>query len=476
MTSSPEGPGRVASAMDVATAVFAALGLILVCTGPYRDVFDIGSGGVISIGWMHAAFAAAALAAVRHAALPRPTLLASVRQWRGDLQRRPAFADALLAFWLTRPTVLFVGLLATATIGVAPAAKDALLVAREPLRGLPARWDAQWYAGLAVHGYEWQRSFDPQQNLAFFPAYPLLIRSLGVATGAFRAGVPPEHQIARLAWCGLSISLFAFFWAARYFGKLAREMMDESRARAALLLLSAYPFALFFSAAYTESLFLLTALAAWFHFRRGEHLAAGGWGLLAGLTRPNGCFLSIPLGLLALGMRDAPGNGAIEGGLWRRLIVAAMPGIGMLIFTAYLYQMTGIWFAWSKTHAAWGRVLGGETPFAGLTGLGSDGLLGFASDHPYDLLNGLGLLLALLPVRAIWRLSPAWTMFVLVNVLVPLAAGGLLSMGRLTSTLFPVFLACGMSMSPRLATAATVGFAVVQGLLAALFYTWRGVY
>ena len=67
-------------------------------------------------------------------------------------------------------------------------------------------------------------------------------------------------------------------------------------------------------------------------------------------------------------------------------------------------------------------------------------------------------------------------MFVLVNVLVPLAAGGLLSMGRLTSTLFPVFLACGMSMPPRLATAATVGFAVVQGLLAALFYTWRGVY
>ena len=166
MTSSPGGPGRVASAMDAATAIFAALGLILVCTGAYRDVFDIGGGGVISIGWMHAAFAAAAIAAVRHTALPRPTLLASVRQWRDEVQRRPAFADALLAFWLTRPTVLFVGLLATVTIGVAPAAKDALLVAREPLRGLPARWDAQWYAGLAVHGYEWQRSFDPQQNLA----------------------------------------------------------------------------------------------------------------------------------------------------------------------------------------------------------------------------------------------------------------------------------------------------------------------
>ena len=82
MTSSPDVPGRVASAMDVATAIFAALGLILVCTGAYRDVFDIGGGTVISIGWMHAAFVAAAIAAIRHAALPHPTLLASFRQWR----------------------------------------------------------------------------------------------------------------------------------------------------------------------------------------------------------------------------------------------------------------------------------------------------------------------------------------------------------------------------------------------------------
>ena len=239
-------------------------------------------------------------------------------------------------------------------------------------------------------------------------------------------------------------------------------MMEESRARAALLLLSAYPFALFFSAAYTESLFLLTALAAWFHFRRKEYLAATGWGLLTGLTPAERLLSQHPARIAGARHRDASSRGPSEGGLWRRLSVAAMPGIGMLLFTAYLHQMTGIWFVWSKTHAAWGRVLGGETPLASFAGFGSDGLLGFASDHPYDLLNALGLLLALLPIRAIWRLSPAWTMFVLVNVLVPLAAGGLLSMGRLTSTLFPVFLACGMSMPPRLATAATVGFAVVQ--------------
>jgi Mannosyltransferase (PIG-V) len=473
---SPHTPGSFVAAMDAAVAICAVLALILACTGAYREVLGTGGGLVLSVGWMHAAFVAGAIAAIRHAAVPRPSILASITGWIDAGSRRPALADAMLAFWLTRPTIVLVGLVATATIGVAPAGKDAL-VERDPARSLPARWDAQWYAGLAAHGYQWQRSFDPQQNLAFFPAYPLLMRSLGVATGAFRPGVPPERLIGRLAWCGLLISLTAFFWAAWYFAKLAREMMEESRARASLLLLAAYPFALFFSAAYTESVFLLTALGAWFHFRRGEDLPAAGWGLLAGLTRPNGCFLSIPLGLLALGARDAPGgNASAETSLVRRLIVAAMPGIGMLLFTAYLYQVTGIWFAWSKTHAAWGRVIGAEPSLSSMTGFGPGGLLEFASEHPYDLLNGLGLLFAVLTVHAVWRFSPAWTAFVLVNVLVPLSAGGLLSMGRLTSTLFPMFLACGLLLPPRLATAAAVGFAIVQGLLAALFYTWRDVY
>jgi len=31
----------------------------------------------------------------------------------------------------------------------------------------------------------------------------------------------------------------------------------------------------------------------------------------------------------------------------------------------------------------------------------------FASDHPYDLLNGLGLLFAVGLLAAVWRLSPA---------------------------------------------------------------------
>jgi len=470
--SEPAAP-RAATIADAVATLAAVVSAILAFGGGIRDVV---SGVVISVSWVHGLFVALAIAAVRHAAVPRPPILQTWRSWKAGLDRRPALADALVAFSLTRPVVLAIGLLAVATVGIAPAAKEAL-ESRDPVRVLPARWDAQWYAGIAANGYEWQHSFAPQQNLAFFPAFPLLIRGVGLATGAFRTGIPPERQLARLTWGGLVIALAAFFWAAWYFARLARDILGPDRARAALLLLAAYPFALFYSAAYTESLFLLGALGAWFHFRRGEAIPAIAWGLLTGLTRPNGCFLSIPLGLLALGIRDAKTlEGREERTLVWRLSVAAAPGVGMLLFTAYAYHLTGIWFAWSKTHAAWGRVMGGASPFAGLAASTSGGLLGVIVDHPYDLLNGLALGYVLWSIRAVWRLSPAWAVFVIVSVIVPFAAGGLLSMGRITSTLFPVFLASAAGLTAGGALGLTVLFALLQGLLAALFYTWRDVY
>ena len=63
-----------------------------------------------------------------------------------------------------------------------------------------------------------------------------------------------------------------------------------------------------------------------------------------------------------------------------------------------------------------------------------------------------------------------------IRVIVPFAAGGLLSMGRITSTLFPVFLASAAGLTAGGALGLTVLFALLQGLLAALFYTWRDVY
>jgi hypothetical protein len=49
-------------------------------------------------------------------------------------------------------------------------------------------------------------------------------------------------------------------------------------------------------------------------------------------------------------------------------------------------------------------------------------------------------------------------------------------MGRLTATLFPVFLALAASVSPRAVTPLVTAFAVAQGLCTVLFFTWRPLF
>ena len=74
------------------------------------------------------------------------------------------------------------------------------------------------------------------------------------------------------------------------------------------------------------------------------------------------------------------------------------------------------------------------------------------------------------------RLGYAFAVFILINVIPPMLAGGVLSMGRLTATLFPVFLALAVLVRPRAVTPLVTAFAIGQGLAAVLFFTWRPLF
>jgi hypothetical protein len=51
-----------------------------------------------------------------------------------------------------------------------------------------------------------------------------------------------------------------------------------------------------------------------------------------------------------------------------------------------------------------------------------------------------------------------------------------LSMGRLSATLFPLFIVMAALVSPRNIPAWAAAFGIGQGLCAALFFTWRHLY
>jgi hypothetical protein len=424
----------------------------------------------------HLVFLAAALIAIRHVAHPADPL--HRRLMRGVRGGAEVSASSIArASLLSRITVLVAGYLAVVTIGLAPAS-EGFQVSTNAAANLPARFDAGWYAGIALDGYYFEGRFDKQQNIAFFPAFPLLERVAGYALGAFAPGVARERRMARLLWGGVIISLAAFAWAAVYLWRLARDTIGEERAASAVALLAAYPFALFFSAPYTESLFLLGTVAAIYHFRRGELARAVAWGLLVGLTRPNGCFLSVVLALLIFEKLRFSEIATFPNAQISKLLAAAAPGVGMLIYSAYVRHLTGAWFGWARLHETWGRSYGGLAPVArAYAWITDEGLLHVVEGVPYDTLNSLGLMFALLMLWPVLRrLGFAYAAFVLVNLVPPMLAGGVLSMGRLTATLFPLFLALAASVSPRTVTPLVTAFAVGQGLAAALFFTWRPLF
>jgi hypothetical protein len=424
-------------------------------------------------------FIGVGLLVVRHVAHPTRPLHARIAAWVRSSADRPAGSAAALGL-LSRVAVLFIAYMAVVTIGV-NAATTGFELSSDKLANLPGRFDAGWYGGIALDGYSFDGTFQKQGNLAFFPAYPMLMRAVGYPIGAFGPGIPKEKRLVRLLWGGTILSMVAFGWAAAYLWRLARDIIDEACATKAVVLLAAYPFSIYFSAPYTESVFLLGAVGAVYHFRREEWVKAGAWGLLVGLTRPNGCLLSVVLAALGVERLWQQRNNPAAPGLRvsSSLFAAAMPGVGMLAYSVYVHQITGSFFGWARLHeAAWGRSYEGLAPVQRAYGwITDEGLFHVIEGVPYDTLNSLGLMFALMMIWPILRrIGPAMALFVVINVVPPMLAGGVLSMGRLTSTLFPAFLALAAISSPRMVTALVTAFAIGQGLAAAIFFTWRPLF
>jgi hypothetical protein len=367
----------------------------LAVTSPYRMLF-----------W------AAVLAIVRHVAAPRPPIYADLPARLRTAWSTSAVRTSFAALATTRFAVMFVGYMAIFLIGY-PNGRAPWRVTENEFGNLPARWDVGWYLGVAIDGY----SFSPQvqakagqQNIVFFPAMPLLMRVAGRLFGG---------SSAAFMWGGSIVSLIAFFAGLTYLFRLARELLDsEAIAVFVVWLLATYPFSIFYGVPYTEALFLAGSVGAFYHFRRGEFWKGGAWGLLVGLTRPNGCFLSIPLALMALepwlpawlvGGRTADGDARAGLRTTKRLmtsmLAASLPGVGVLLYSAYIWSLTGDPLSWAEGHIAWGRSYQGLWILVAerYQFLSEAGLYTYTSQWSADLIQLIGVVFALIPVWPVAR-------------------------------------------------------------------------
>lgn len=403
------------------------------------------------------------LGVVRHVVAPQQPLYREFPLLLAAWAHVPAVRVSAAALVGTRPIILFVGYLAIFMFGYAEGHAPLRHFTNE-LLNLPVRWDAGWYLQIVTDGYQYSPlDTATQQNIVFFPAYPMLVRLVGRILGG--------HMIGYVS-AGMLISLAAFAGALAYLYAIARGAVGEDGARASAWLLAAYPFALFFGAVYTESLFLLGTVGAFYHFTRGEYRRAALWGLLVGLTRLNGALLALPLAVLAVQSRPPQQR-------MHMLAAVTAPVAGLMMYALFIARLTGDPFAFLTGQLAWGRHYGGLGALVSqqYSIIAKAGLSGYVGTPGYDVLNALGALFAVATMYPVWRrLGLAYALFMAVNILPALANGGLLSAGRFSSVLFPAFIWLAAIVPATHRPAWIASFAALQAYNAALFYTWRPLF
>jgi hypothetical protein len=405
------------------------------------------------------------------------------------------------ALWTSRLVIMLTGVFAVLEIGRAPRTRGF-----DPagltmpfgyfgnLLAAPfARWDSVWYLAIGQGGYP---AGNPSRT-AFFPLYPILMRAVGL--------VIQSDLIA-----GVIISLACFLIALTLLYELVSLELDSERARVTVLLIAFCPMAYFYSAVYSESLYLALSVGCILAARHARWPLAGVLGLLAASSRNSGIMLIVPvLAFFLYGPRgDLPVPDFVRGG-WRRVLPryrltwpacwALLIPLGLAAYVLYLSLSLHDGFAPFRAQQVWFRSFAG--PFGGIwTGAVAawDGLRQLLHGPPppiyFDKAGGNALtvagqnlmlfsflVLGAVALIGVFRTLPvAYGCYCLASLAMPLSypvtPQPLASLPRYEVVLFPLFMwGSGVIVRRRITTEAIAALAVLLGLFTAEFATWRFV-
>lgn len=330
-----------------------------------------------------------------------------------------------------------------------------------------ARNDSGWYLGIASRGYRWVPG--GRGNLAFFPAYPLLMRAVGRAVG----GTQSDFYFG-----GIVVSWLASIGGIALVYALARRLMAHERAWHAALLTYVFPFAFFFGVVYSEALFVLALATALYGLesRRWGLAVLGGAVLTA--TRVNGV-MAVPA-LVVIGWQAAGGEVAAR---FRGALAGAAAVAGIAAYCAYNWTVSGDPFEWYHAITRWGyhpgTTLTANPLWVFAANLSTRPYAYLVGEHaaPYDVLNGLFPVVMVAALPWIWRrLGAGYALLIAANLALPLSSGQFEGLGRYCAVLFPFQIWLAAVTPPSHLPLVYTGYGVLYGLALTLFTTLHAIF
>ncbi len=364
--------------------------------------------------------------------------------------------DVTIDYLVTRFAIIVIAELAAVIIG--QRAGQHVQESRNLLFAVWGRWDAVHYINVATIGYH-------GTDMAFFPLYPLLIAALGALIG--------NHLAA-----GLVISNVALFFALLFLYKLIEHEFDRTVARRAIFYISIFPTAIFFSAVYTESLFLMLTVASFYYMRERRWWLAGTIGFFASLTRVEGVLLIVPFAIeWFLWYRElrAAANAAGPRALIDLAPVVLIP-LGMAIYMGYLWVLNGDPLYFSHVQVHWNRHL--AAPWTSVINAGQKIAHAANQQVVANQVQELAFTALMIGVLAGgWkRLKASYIAYMALSILVPMSTSSLMSMPRFALVLFPMFAILALWGRRPSVNNAIVAFSLpLLGLFTVLFADWYWV-
>lgn len=367
------------------------------------------------------------------------------------IDRQEAWRAIIVPFAASRLFIFLVGAIAI-SLGTVPDA--AWRVSRSPWLDLWARWDSGYYLSIASNGYRYIPG--EMTNVAFFPLYPVILRLLTLGSKSWLA----------LAVVGTVLShaftLLAFYLLYR----LVRLDDEPAVARRTVWFLAFFPASFFLSMVYTEALFLLLTVAAFYLVRRRQWLPAAVLGGLSALTRSIGFLLIVPLAVEWWQQRPLR---------WRRLLLLLLIPAGLLIFMVYLQLVFGQPLLFINAQGSWGREIAplGLQERLHYLFVEADLWSSIRGNLVDILFAGAGLILFAV---ALWRLRPSYVLYIAYGLGVPLATLQVFSMPRLLVVIFPLFILLARYLRHRrLVAAVLAGSAVLLAYFVVRWSLWLWV-
>jgi len=368
----------------------------------------------------------------RRPSSPARTAVAWLRSAWSGLVRRAAHSATfrIVAFSIAvRVFTAFMAFIVNVVFPLAQKQQFSVLDRTHLLWDTFARYDSGWYFGIARHGYEFVQG--GRSNLAFFPVYPLLMRYVGLALGGGRQN---------LYLAGVIISWAAYVLAMVMLYRLGRTYLPRAAAERAVIFASVFPFAFFYGVVYSEALFLLCTVTAFFGFRTKRWWLGALAGALACATRVNGIMALPALGLLAW-----QSAGTDPSQRKKALTAVALVPVGLVLYSVYVDTLSGSYLEWSYSIRRWNYSIAGS-PFTGFVFMIGELVMHpyqYITTHPmapYDILNGFTGLAFILALPFVGRrIGAAYVIHMALNLWLPLSSGVFEGVGRYCAVLFPFY-------------------------------------